>query len=86
MIGHYHLSISVYHDLLYKMNRIFLNISAINLSVISAAYFLFYLIQILCNGIRAAIVTVRDALRAVGQPDDVSVSFQDEDLVVTTGN
>lgn len=32
------------------------------------------------------IPTVGEALRAVGQPDDVSVSFQDEDLVVTTWN
>lgn len=33
-----------------------------------------------------AIPTVSEPLRAVGQPDDVSVSFQDEDLVVTTWN
>lgn len=35
---------------------------------------------------RTTIPTVSEALRAVGQPDDVSVSFQDEDLVVTTWN
>lgn len=34
----------------------------------------------------AAVPTVSEPLGAVGQPDDVSVSFQDEDLVVTTWN